>query len=132
MAGAEDIKARLRHHGLDEYAQLASADQPIVVRGVLAEAEIHMAWTLCLHHIARHIPDFRLNAAAADGAEHGPVLTHQELGAFIAWNGSVNLHDGGQRTLLAEAAEADHFLVDVHSIELYRGGHGSSRLDSQA
>jgi hypothetical protein len=32
------------------------------------------------------------------------------------------LDNGGERALLAEAAQADHFLVDIHLIELYRGG----------
>ena len=39
MAAAENVGARLRHHRLDENVQLTSADQPVVVGGVLAQAE---------------------------------------------------------------------------------------------
>ncbi len=116
--------ARLRNNRLDENTQLAAADQSVVVGGILPEAEIHMARTLGLHHFARDVPDFRFHASAADGAEHGPVLANQQLGAFIARNGPVDLHDSGQRAFLAEAPEADHFLVNIHSIELYRGAGG--------
>jgi prevent-host-death family protein len=121
VAGAENVKARLWHHWLDKYAQLASADEPVVVSGILSEAEIHVAGPLILHHVASRVPHFGFHAPAADGAEHGAILTHQQLGAFIARNGPVDLDNGSQRALLAEAAKADHFLVNVHAIELYRG-----------
>ena len=118
MAGAEDEDARLGNHGLDKHAELSSADEAVVVGGVLTEAEVHLARPLGFHHFARGVPDFGFHAAAADGADHRAVLAHQQFGAFVAGNGAVYLDDGGQGALLAEPAQTDHFLVDVHSIEL--------------
>ena len=43
VAGAEDENAGLGNDGLDEDAQLSSADEAVVVGGVLAQAEIHVA-----------------------------------------------------------------------------------------
>ena len=70
------------------------------------------------HDFARGVPDFGFDAAAADGAEHGAVLANQQFGAFVAGNGAVDLDDGGEGAFLAEAAQPDDFLVDVHSFEL--------------
>ena len=118
MTGAKDERARLRNHRLDEDAQLASADQPIVIGGILAKTEVHLARPLNLHHFARGIPNFRFDAAAADGPEHRSVFADQQLGAFVAGNGSIDLHDSGEGAFLAQPAQADDFLVDIHSIEL--------------
>ncbi len=116
--GAEDEDAGLGNHGLDKHAELSSADEAVVVRGVLAQAEVHLARPLGFHHFARGVPDFGFHAAAADGADHGAVLAHQQFGAFVTGNGAVHLDDGGQGALLAQTAQADHFLVNVHSFEL--------------
>src|SRR5581483_6711479 len=93
VSGAENEQARLRHNWLDEDAQLASTNQPIVIGGVLAQAEVHLPRPFGFHDFARGIPYFRFDAAAPDCAQHGPVLAHQQLRAFVARNGSVDLDD---------------------------------------
>ncbi len=118
VAAAENEGAGLGNHGFDEHAELSSADQAVVVSGVLAQAEVHLARALGFHDFARGVPDLGFDAAAADGAEHGAVLAHQQFGAFVAGDGAVDLDDGGEGALLAEPAQADDFLVDVHSFEL--------------
>ncbi len=118
MAGAEDEGARLRHHRLDENVELAAADEAVVVSCVLSQAEVHIARTLRFEHLASGVPHFGFHAAAADGPEHGPILADQQLGAFVAGDGAVDMDDGGQGALLAEALEADDFFVDVHPLAL--------------
>ena len=121
MWPAPKIKARgLGDHRLDENVQLPSADQSVVVGRVLAEIEIQVARLFGLDDFARRVPDFGLDAPAADGANDGAILADQHFRAFEARDGAVHLDDGGERTFLSQLAQADQFLVDVHPIRLYR------------
>ena len=94
--------------------ELASADEPVVVGGVLSEIERQVPRLLGFDHFARRVPDFGLDAAAADGARHRPIFADQKLGAFVGRNRAVDLNDGGQRRLLPEPAKPHDFVEDVH------------------
>ena len=113
------MKARgLRDHGFDKHVQLAAADQAVVVRGILAQAEIQVPRLAGLDHFAGRVPDLGFHAAAADGARHRAIFPHQQFGALIAGDGAVHLHDGRERAFLAEPAQTHEFVVDVHSPRL--------------
>ena len=81
---------------------------------VFAQAEVEVLGLVGFDHFAGGSPDFCFDAAAADGAEHGAVLAHQQLGAFVAGDGAVHLYDGGYGALLAQAAKTHDFIVDIH------------------
>ena len=118
MARAEDEGVRHGQHGLDEDVELAAADQAVVVGRVLAQVEGEVLGLFRFDHLPRGVPDFGLDAAAADGARHGAVLADQQLGALVAGDGAAHLDDGGQRALLPQVAETHQFLVNVHSMRL--------------
>src|ERR1039458_9212264 len=65
--------------------------------------------------LMRRVPYLGFHAAAADGADHGAVFPHQQLGALVTGDGSAHLDDGGDGALLTELAQAQEFLVDIHS-----------------
>ena len=65
-------------------------------------------------HFARRVPDFGLDAAAADGAHHGAVLADQKLRGLEAGDGAAHADDGGEGALLAEVAQVDQFVEYVH------------------
>src|SRR2546426_6551361 len=46
----------------------------------------------------RSIPDLGLDAAAADGADHGAVLADKEFGAFKTGDRAANLHNGDRKS----------------------------------
>ena len=74
MSAAKNESTRLRNHRLHEHVQLSSADQAVVVSGVLSQAEIQVAWLFGVNYFARRVPDVGLHTAAADGAHDGTVL----------------------------------------------------------
>ena len=74
---------------LDEHVQLPSADQAVVVRGVLPEAEGHVARLIGGDHFARRVPDLGFHAAAADGAHHRTVFADQQFRALKAGDGPL-------------------------------------------
>ena len=109
--------------GFHKNIELAAADQAVVVGGVLTETEMQMAGAFRFHHFAGGVPNFRFDAAAADGADHGTVFTDQKFGALVAWNRPVHLHDGRHGTLLAEFPKPDYLVVEIHSsMIIARGG----------
>ena len=69
VAAAEDENGRLGIDAFHEHLQLSSTDQTVVVRGILAEAEVHVAGLAGLDDFAGGVPDFGFDAAAADGAD---------------------------------------------------------------
>ena len=114
MSGAEDIGVRHRQHWLDKDVELPAADEAVIVGGVLPEVEGEVFRLLRLDNLAGGVPDLGLDAAAADGAGHGPVLAHQQLGAFIAGDGPADLDNGRERALLPQLAQAHELLVNIH------------------
>ena len=123
VAGAKDERAGHGQDRLDEDIQLAAADQAVVVGRILPQIEAEMPGLFRLDHLARGVPHFGFHASAADGADHGTIFAHQQLGALVAGDGSAHLDDGGDGALLAELAEAQDFLVDIHSSAIIaRGG----------
>src|SRR5207248_1403612 len=114
-AAAEDERPRLRNHRLHEDIQLPSADETFVVGGILAQAEREVPGLAGFDDFASGGPDLSLDASTADGAHHGAVLADQELGALVAGNGAIDLHDGRDGALLPEVAQAHDFVVEIHS-----------------
>src|SRR5450755_3783252 len=114
MPGPENKSARLKDHRFHKHTELSAADQPVIIRSILAKGEIEVPGPFALHNFACDIPDLSLHAAAADGAHHGAIFAHQQLGAFVARNGTVDLHDSRQGALLTKLAQADYFLVNIH------------------
>ncbi len=114
----EDERARLWTHRLDEHLQFAAADQTVVARGVLVEREVEPLGLPGADHLARGGVHLRLDAAAADGADHGPVAAHQQLRGLVTRNGATDFNDRSQRTTLAGPPQAHQFLVNVHPAEL--------------
>ena len=87
-----------------------------------------MARLFFLDDFAGRVPDLGFHAPAADCADHGTVFPHQQLGALITGDGSAHLHDGGDGALLAQFAQAQQLLVDIHSSAIIaRGGCDRSR-----
>src|ERR1019366_5900654 len=115
---AEDEGVRHRQHGLDEDIQLAAANQPVVVGGVLSQVESEVLGLFRLNHLPGRGPDFGLHAAAANRARHGPVLANQKLGALVTGNGPAHRDDGRKRALLPQIPQTHQFLVDVHSMTI--------------
>ena len=66
----------------------------------MAQTEIEVLGFFGFDDFAGGIPDFGFDAAAANGAGHGTVLAHQQLGAFITRYGTANLNDGCDCALL--------------------------------
>jgi hypothetical protein len=77
MTGAENDGARGRNYRLHEDVELAAADEAVIIGRVLAEVEAHVLRFLSFHDISRRVPDFGLDASAADGADHRTVLSNQ-------------------------------------------------------
>ena len=133
MPSAEDEGLGLGDDSFDEDFELAAADEAVVVGGVLAEGELHLTGAFGGDDFAGGVPDFGFDAAAADGAGHGAVFADEEFGAFVAGDGAVDLNDGGKGAFLAEAAEANDLVKEVHSHNLisaaceYRA-HGNAEL----
>ena len=110
MSGAEDDTRPAGDNRLYEYVQLASADQSVVICGILSQAEVHVPRLLGRDHFARRIPDFRFDAAAADRADHRSVFPNEQLCALEARDRTAHLHDRGECALLPEPAEVERFL----------------------
>ena len=125
VAGAEDEGVRHGQHGFHEDIELAAADQAVVVGGVLSQVEGEVLGLFRFDDLPGGIPDFGFHAAAADGARHGPVLAHQQLGALVTGDGAAHLDDGGKRALLPEVAQTHQFLVNVHSMTIISWGRQS-------
>jgi len=104
----------LGHHHLHEDVQLAAADKPVIVGGILAQVEGQMPGLLGLDDFARRVPDLGLHAATTDRPRHRAIFTHQQLGAFVTGNGAAHLDDGGEGALLTQAAQPHQLFVDVH------------------
>ena len=115
MAAAEKKRPGLGSYGLHEDLQLATADETVVIGRVLAQVEGQAPRLSGCHGLARGGPDFGLDTTAPDGPGYRPVLPHQELGRLVAWNRATHLDDGGQGAFLAQAAQSDQLLVEVHS-----------------
>src|ERR1035438_8123977 len=88
-----------------------------------------MAGLLLFDHLARRVPDLCFYAAAADGADHGAIFAHQQLGALVTGDGSAHLDDGRDGAFLAQFAQAQEFLVDIHSSAIIaRSSCGAANL----
>ena len=128
VPGPEDEGVRNGQHRLDEDIELAAADEAVIVGRVLAQVEGEVLGLFRLHDLPGGVPHLGFDAAAADGAGHGPVLAHQELGGLIAGDGPAHLDDGRERALLPQVAEPHQFLVNVHSLTIIAWeGRGSRR-----
>ena len=114
VACAEDVKQRHGQDRLDEDFQGASADQAGIVLGVLIEVEGEGARFFLGDDFARGLPDFGLDAAAADGAGDGAVVAHQHFGALERGDGAARVDDGGHGAAAALALQLHDLLVDIH------------------
>ena len=114
VASAEEEGFGLGDDGFDEDLQLAAADEAGIVRGVVRERELEALGFFGGDDVAGGVPNVGLDAAAADGAGERSVLADQHLGAFVTGDGSVDFDDGGEGALLAETAEANDLLEEVH------------------
>ena len=114
MTCTKYIKHCLRQYGLDENIEGATANQSRVVLRVLVEIESQGARLLPLHHFAGGLPDVGFDAAAADRAEDGAVIADEHLCRLVRGDGAADIHDGGDGTSAAFAAQLDDLLVNVH------------------
>ena len=118
MSGTKDEYPRVRNHRLHEDIELAAANKPVVIGGILAEIEAHVPGAFGFHHFACRIPHLGFHASAPDCPDHGAVFADEELRAFEAGNGSTHLDNRRDRGFLTQAAKTDQLVVDVHCQEL--------------
>ncbi len=118
MPRAENERARRRNHRLHKDIELPAANQAVVIRRILAQIETQVPRFLGLDDFARRIPYLGLHAATAHGADHRPILAHQQLRALVARNRPPHLHDRGQRRLLPKPPQPHDLVVNVHPSEL--------------
>lgn len=94
--------ARTRHvpdlflaYPLHKYVHHSTADLVVSVGG-LGEVDRDDPWLTILEDRHGFLPDFRLSAAAADGAEERAVPTDDHLGAGFARSRPAGARDGGE------------------------------------
>ncbi len=118
VAGAKDVEQRHGQHGLDEDFERAAANQAGVVFGILIEIEREGARLFACDDFARGLPDFGLDAAAADGAGDGAVVADEHFGALEGGDGAARVHDGGHSAAAALALQLHDLLIDIHLLRL--------------
>gem|GEM_PF-4211114 len=91
----------------------AVSRQAVIVGGVLTQAEIEAALRVDFNDLAGRGPDLGFDAAAVDRTDHGAILAHQQFRAFLAGDGAVYLHNSRDGALLAQAAQAHDFIVNI-------------------
>src|SRR5579884_891659 len=115
MPGAKDVEQRRRQHWFDEDLERASANQAGVELGIVIQIESEGARLLLFHHLPRHLPNFALHAATADGTDDRAVITHQHLRGLKGRDRTANVGDGGYGSPAPLASKLDDFLVNVHA-----------------
>ena len=65
--------------------------RPVSYLGLLFRLKVRRARLLFFHHLARGLPDFSLDAAAADGAGDGAVVAYQHFGGLERRDGAATL-----------------------------------------
>ena len=117
MPGAEDVEQGGGKNRLDENFQRPAADQAGIVLGIVVQVEGQRARLFFFHHFARGLPDFGLDAAAADGARDRAVVAHQHLGRLERRNRAANGGDGRHGATAAFAAKLYDLFVNIHQCD---------------
>ncbi len=135
MTGAKDVKKRDGEHRLDKDFKRASADEASVVFRVLIEIESEGARLFLGDDFAGSLPDFGLDAAAADGTGDGAIIANKHFGALERGDGATRVHDCSHSATAALALQFHDLLIDVHPFQLLvcegaksnRGGRMAAR-----